>query len=113
LTGVELKHGVGYVPPPPEDYEQVSERLEATRRAAEPRGEPEPEVPVPAVPRLGDAQLDAYALGEFLHHSATERRRKLLRIAGQADAHEYARSLHPSERLVALRSFAREAIEGS
>ena len=50
-------------------------------------------------------------LGEFLHHSATERTRKLLRISGQADAHEYARSLHPHERLLALRSFAREVIE--
>ena len=58
-----------------------------------------------------DAQVDGFVLGEFLHHSATERTRKLLRISGQADAHEYARSLHPHERLLALRSFAREVIE--
>ena len=66
----------------------------------------------PAGPaRLNDAQLDGYVLGEFLFHSASERSRQLLRITGQADAHEYARSLHPHERLAALRSFAREVIE--
>ena len=31
LTGVELKYGVGYVPPPPENYAEVSERLDAAR----------------------------------------------------------------------------------
>ena len=31
--------------------------------------------------------------------------------AGRPTSHEYARSLHPHERLIALRSFAREAIE--
>ena len=35
----------------------------------------------------------------------------MLRITGEADAHEYARSLHPGERLSALRSIAREVIE--
>ena len=69
----------------------------------------------PSAPRATtarrDAQVDGFVLGEFLHHSATERTRKLLRITGQADAHEYARSLHPHERLLALRSFAREVIE--
>ena len=37
----------------------------------------------------------------------------MLRIDGEADAHEYARSLHPAERLAALRSLAREAIEAA
>ena len=37
-------------------------------------------------------------------HSATPRTQKLLRITGEADAHEYARSLRPHERLPALRS---------
>ena len=60
-----------------------------------------------------DADLDGYVLGAFLFHSATDRRRKQLRIAGEADAHEYARSLHPAERLAALRSLAREAIEAA
>jgi hypothetical protein len=60
---------------------------------------------------LGDAEVDAFILGAFLHHSATPRTKKLLRITGEADAHEYARSLRPHERLSALRSFAREAID--
>jgi ParB/RepB/Spo0J family partition protein len=119
LSGVELKYGVGYVPPPPEGYAEYSDRLDAAARAAngtpqrEERDEPPPPTRAPEPVHDGptDAQVDAYVLGEFLHHSATERTRKLLRISGQADAHEYARSLHPHERLLALRSFAREVIE--
>ena len=123
LSGVELKYGVGYVPPPPEGYAEYSDRLDAAARAANgkpPREEREddgyePPPPAKAASPLPDgptdAQVDAYVLGEFLHHSASERTRKLLRISGQADAHEYARSLHPHERLLALRSFAREVIE--
>ena len=112
LSGVELKYGVGYVPPPPENYAEVSDRLDAARRSAEPRppreerddhdepaAAPAPR-PAPAADGPSDAQLDGFVLGEFLHHSATERTRKLLRISGQADAHEYARSLHPHERLL-------------
>lgn len=130
LTGVELKYGVGYVPPPPENYAEVSDRLDAAARAAatgpraersegdddyEPTSSTTSETLPPMEPagpaRLNDAQLDGYVLGEFLFHSASERSRQLLRITGQADAHEYARSLHPHERLAALRSFAREVIE--
>jgi ParB family transcriptional regulator, chromosome partitioning protein len=122
LSGIELKYGVGYVPPPPENYAETSERLDAARRAAaqaprEPRDDREQRedfaAPAPRPQRSGpsDADLDGYVLGAFLFHSATDRRRKQLRIAGEADAHEYARSLHPHERLLALRSFAREVIE--
>ena len=67
--------------------------------------------PASGPPRVSDADVDGFVLGAFLHHSATERTRKLLRISGEADAHEYARSLHPGERLAALRSIAREVIE--
>jgi ParB/RepB/Spo0J family partition protein len=120
LSGIELKYGVGYVPPPPENYQETSDRLDAARRAAaetprEPREERDDyEAPKPAPARSGpsDADLDGYVLGAFLFHSATDRRRKQLRISGEADAHEYARSLHPHERLIALRSLAREVIEG-
>jgi hypothetical protein len=122
LSGIELKYGVGYVPPPPENYQETSDRLDAARRAAseapreprEERDDSEAPAPAPALTRSGptDGDLDGYVLGAFLFHSATDRRRKALRIAGEADAHEYARSLHPSERLLALRSLAREAIEG-
>jgi ParB/RepB/Spo0J family partition protein len=118
LSGIELKYGVGYVPPPPENYQETSDRLDAARRAAseaprEERDDDEAPAPAPAPARSGptDADLDGYVLGAFLFHSATDRRRKQLRISGEADAHEYARSLHPHERLIALRSLAREAIE--
>jgi ParB/RepB/Spo0J family partition protein len=118
LSGVELKYGVGHVPPPPESYAEISGRLDAARRAAEkPPREERGDVPIPAraaslaPPRISDADVDGYVLGAFLFHSATERSRKLLRIAGEADAHEYARSLHPHERLAALRSLAREVLE--
>jgi ParB/RepB/Spo0J family partition protein len=128
LSGIELKYGVGYVPPPPENYAEVSDRLDAARREAarapreerddydpsEPAREPEFRAPSQtAAPRLSDADIDGYVLGAFLFHSATDRSRKLLRITGEADAHEYARSLHPHERLAALRSLAREVIEGA
>jgi hypothetical protein len=117
LSGIELKYGVGYVPPPPENYQETSDGLDAAGRAAAetPRGPRDDyEAPTPVAPaRSGpsDADLDGYVLGAFLFHSAPDRRRKQLRIAGEADAHEYARSLHPGERLIALRSLAREAIE--
>jgi ParB/RepB/Spo0J family partition protein len=121
----ELKYGVGYVPPPPENYEEISARLDAAARAAEraprePREERDPDAqPIPSsppssaagFPRISDADVDGFILGAFLHHSASARTRKVLRITGEADAHEYARSLHPGERLAALRSIAREVIE--
>ena len=125
LSSTELKFGVGYVPPPPANYEEISDRLDAARReAAQARTERierdedddyEPTsssaAPEATSYRVSDADVDGYVLGTFLMHGATERTRKLLRISGEADAHEYARSLHPGERLAALRSLAREAIE--
>jgi ParB/RepB/Spo0J family partition protein len=123
LTGVELKYGVGYVPPLAENHQQVADEMNAPRR--EPRDDYDPREPSPepefysappsttAPTRLSDADVDGYILGAFLFHSATERSRKVLRITGEADAHEYARSLHPAERLAALRSLAREAIEAA
>ena len=123
LTGVELKYGVGYVPPLADDHQQVADEMNAPRR--EPRDDYDPREPSPepefysappsttAVSRISDADVDGYILGAFLFHSATERSRKVLRITGEADAHEYARSLHPAERLAALRSLAREAIEAA
>src|SRR3954449_2176432 len=41
LSGIELKYGVGYVPPPPENYDEVSDRLDAARREAPPPPPPE------------------------------------------------------------------------
>jgi len=133
INTTELKFGAGYVPPPPENYAEISDRLDAARREAakpQPREERdedyadvdrEPSSSTPLSVRLNDepivtsgptdAELDAFVLGAFLHHTAAPRTKKLLRITGEADAHEYARSLRPHERLPALRSFAREAIE--
>lgn len=126
LSGVELKYGVGYVPPLADDHQRVADELDAARREAgrqrddydprEPSPEPEHYSAPPsttAPQRISDADVDGYILGAFLFHSATERSRKVLRISGEADAHEYARSLHPAERLAALRSLAREAIEAA
>ena len=56
LSGVELKYGVGYVPPPPEGYAEYSDRLDAAARAANgkpPREdvyEPPPPAPSPPTP---------------------------------------------------------------
>jgi ParB/RepB/Spo0J family partition protein len=121
LSSTELKFGVGYVPPAPESYAETSDRLDAARQAAaaQPREREEREEQAgfePASrpdPRPGDAELDGFVLGAFLFHAATPRSRELLRIASQADAHAYARSLHPHERLPALRSFAREALDAT
>src|SRR5262249_26478773 len=66
-----------------------------------------------SAPRISDADVDGFILGAFLFHSATERSRKVLRITGEADAHEYARSLNPGERLAALRALAREALQAT
>lgn len=135
INTTELKFGAGYVPPPPENYAEISDRLDAARReAAKPQpkeerdedwsekdDDPPAVASTPVSVRLNDepigtggptdAELDAFVLGAFLHHSAAPRTKKLLRITGEADAHEYARSLRPHERLPALRSFAREAID--
>jgi ParB family transcriptional regulator, chromosome partitioning protein len=123
LSGVELKYGVGYVPPLAPDHQEVADRMNGAERR--PRDDYDPSEPSPepefysappsttAPPRISDADVDGYILGAFLFHSATERSRKVLRITGEADAHEYARSLQPSERLAALRSLAREAIEAA
>jgi ParB/RepB/Spo0J family partition protein len=123
LTGVELKYGVGYVPPLADDHQKVADEMNGARR--EPRDDYDPREPSPepefysappsttTTQRISDADVDGYILGAFLFHSATERSRKVLRITGEADAHEYARSLHPAERLAALRSLAREAIEAA
>ena len=123
LSGVELKYGVGYVPPPPEGYAEYSDRLDAAARAAERQ----------AAPRGARGRLRATAAGQGCGAAPrrpdrrTGRRLRARRVPApqrhrahpQAAAHlrpgrlrhEYARSLHPHERLLALRSFAREVIE--
>jgi ParB/RepB/Spo0J family partition protein len=60
--------------------------------------------------RPREADLDAFLLGVFLFHAATDHRRAVLRITDEADAHRYARSLLPDERLPALRALAAEVL---
>jgi ParB/RepB/Spo0J family partition protein len=62
---------------------------------------------------LRTAEVDAYLLGVFLHRAATDRQRAVLRITSEADAHSYAASLRPQERLAALRSLAAEMLEAA
>ncbi len=143
LSPAELKHGVGYVPPPPPGYVERARGLDEARvrpprdpderdddpdpaqrdwdGPADPRGEVRasrgarepgrPEEPR-ADGRPTDADLDAFLLGVFLFNAAPERRRAVLRITDEADAHRYARSLRPAERLPALRALAAEVLRG-
>jgi ParB/RepB/Spo0J family partition protein len=54
--------------------------------------------------------LDAYLVGLLLTRLATDERRAALRLSGAGDAHGYAFSLRPQERLAALRSLAAEIL---
>jgi len=144
LTGGELKHGVGYVPPPPPGYDERARALDEARvrpprdpdernddpdpaqRDWDGRGEVRASRGNAARPgegaggageggaggRPSDADLDAFLLGVFLFNAAPARRRAVLRIADEADAHRYARSLRPAERLPALRALAAEVLRG-
>src|SRR4051794_8168400 len=79
LSGVELKYGVGYVPPLASDHDEVADRMEAERRR--PRDDYDPSEPTPeptayatppsttTPPRISDADVDGYVLGAFLFHS--------------------------------------------
>jgi ParB/RepB/Spo0J family partition protein len=134
LSGAELKHGVGYVPPPPAGYDELSRGLDEARfrpprdpddrnddpeqrdweSSADPSGpvrvERRDRGPQSEEQRLREADLDGYLLGMVLFRAASDRRRSVLRIASQEDAHRYAFSLRPAERLSALRSLAAEVL---
>jgi ParB/RepB/Spo0J family partition protein len=133
VSGAELKHGVGYVPPPPEDYDALSRDLDEARfrpsrdpddrnddaeqrdwesdGAGGPAHMPERlHAAADGSRRLVAEELDAYLLGVFLARAASDHRRAVLRIHSEADAHTYALSLRPTERLAALRSLAAEVI---
>jgi ParB/RepB/Spo0J family partition protein len=137
LTGAELKHGVGYVPPAPDNYDETSRQLDEARWTA-PRdpdarnddpdqrdwesGRSGPSGSGAVTPmsaaggsaredsRIAAADLDAYLLGVFLWNSSSDHRRTVLRIASESDAHTYAFSLLPQERLDVLRSLAAEMV---
>lgn len=129
LSGAALKHGVGYVPPPPDNYDALSRGLDEVRfrPARDPDERNDDASPdfapsqtpgrlraaesAPTHPRhLVAEELDAYLLGVFLARAASDHRRAVLRIHSEADAHTYALSLRPTERLAALRSLAAEVI---
>lgn len=134
VTSAELKHGVGYVPPAPDNYDELSRNLDDARF----RGPRDPDdrygdaddeqrdwesnvLPNPAAradagaatERTGPSaeSLDAYLLGILLWRGAPDKRREVLRITDEADAHRYALGLRPHERLPALRMLAAEMLE--
>ena len=127
LSGVELKYGVGYVPPPPENYEEVSDRLDAARRdgRAGPRDDYDPSEPAPEPAYSAPPSHDA-------RRRAIERRRRRrlrprrLPLSLRHRAHAQAAADHgrggrarvralaaPGRAPRALRSLAREAIEAA
>jgi ParB/RepB/Spo0J family partition protein len=130
LTPAQLKHGVGYVPPPPENYDELSRGLDEARfrpprdpddrnddpeqrdweSGADPSGPVHAERTGDGERRVRDADLDGYLLGMVLFRAADDRRRSVLRITSEADAYQYAFSLRPAERLTALRSLAAEVL---
>jgi ParB/RepB/Spo0J family partition protein len=145
ITGGALKLGVGYVPPKPKNYDELSRKLDEARWAAG-RGEGDggrddgstgvgaeqrdweaagdgatrgggrlgavagaASAP-PAAGRAGGGlppeDLDAYVLGLVLGRLAPSEHRAALHIADVREAHRYALSLAPRERLGVLRALA-------
>lgn len=138
ITGGSLKLGVGYVPPKPKDYEETSRKLDEARwaakdrrgdddadqrdwdansaeRAARDRGAPAAAPRAPqrdgqALPAVEPEDLDAYLLGLLLDQLASAERLSALGIRHEGDAHSYAFSLRPHERLGILRTLAAELL---
>src|SRR4051812_38136694 len=140
LSSTALKLGVGYVPPKPKDYDELSRKLDEARWAAAresdrpardadaeqrdwdangevrasrgPAGAGATSSPRPGAPapRVQNEDLDAYVLGLVLARVATQEHRVALGIAGHDAAQEYAFSLHPNERLSVLRTLAGELL---
>jgi ParB/RepB/Spo0J family partition protein len=139
LSSNALKLGVGYVPPKPKDYDELSRKLDEARwAAARDSDKPGPDAEqrdwdadgevrasdrrpgvgangttprrgAPA-PRVQNEDLDAYVLGLVLARVATQEHRVALGIAGHEAAQDYAFSLHPNERLSVLRALAGELL---
>jgi ParB/RepB/Spo0J family partition protein len=145
ITGGALKLGVGYVPPKPKNYDELSRKLDEARWA-EGRGDGDGgrddgssgvgaeqrdweaagdgaargggrlgavAGAAPAPPGAGRAggglppeDLDAYVLGLVLGRLAPAEHRAALHIADVREAHRYALSLAPRERLDVLRALA-------
>jgi ParB/RepB/Spo0J family partition protein len=138
ITGGALKLGVGYVPPKPKDYDELSRQLDQARwNAARESDRPDAaqrdweaggdvvarDQRAPATtraeragatpggrPRVRPEDLDGYVLGLVLSRVATQEQRAALGIAGHAAAQDYAFSLHPNERLPVLRALAEELL---
>jgi ParB/RepB/Spo0J family partition protein len=140
LSSTALKLGVGYVPPKPKDYDELSRKLDEARWAAAresdrpardadaeqrdwdangevrasrgPAGAGATSSPRAGAPapRVQNEDLDAYVLGLVLARVATQEHRVALGIAGHDAAQEYAFSLHPNERLSVLRTLAGELL---
>jgi ParB/RepB/Spo0J family partition protein len=147
ITNSILKKGVGYQPPKPKDYDQLSRQLDESRwavadaaaadrrdgaeqrewEAARPAGSVAAGGPGPAgaisgplrtdipefsaapagadgAPALTAEEVDGYLLGLILANAVPPQQRSAMGIASEADAHAYAFSLRPEERLGVLRS---------
>lgn len=134
ITGGSLKLGVGHVPPKPKDYEEQSRKLDEARWAEKDRRDDADQrdwdanspdraaregrglVTAPraleraARPTPEPEELDAYLLGLLLDQLASAERLGALGIREDGDAHAYAFSLRPHERLGILRTLAGELL---
>ncbi len=134
ITGGSLKLGVGYVPPKPKDYDEQSRKLDEARWAGKDRrpddgadqrdwdaNSPDraarersptaaPERRGRPLPTPEPEELDAYLLGLLLDQLASAERLSALGIRDEGDAHGYAFSLLPHERLGILRTLAGELL---
>ena len=115
LSGAALRQGVGSVAPPRDPDERNDDPERHDWEPASSGGGVTPIRPSAAQSAVGGGRiapedLDAYLLGVVLWNSSTDHRRKVLRIGSEADAHEYAFSLLPQERLDVLRSLAAEML---
>jgi ParB/RepB/Spo0J family partition protein len=134
ITGGALKLGVGYVPPPPKDYDEQSRKLDQARwqaardsdagdagpRDGEDRAAPrslitraDESTDAPwrdARPDVRGEELDAYLLGLVLARLAGPALRGALGIVGPDAAYAYAFSVAAPERLGVLRTVASELL---
>ena len=74
LSGVELKYGVGYVPPPPENYDEVADRLDAARREAARGRARSATTTTPRSPRPSRSRRAAVHDGRAAHQRRRRRR---------------------------------------
>ncbi len=146
ITNSLLKKGVGYQPPKPKNYDELSQQLDRSRWAAADHataaraegadqrdwessgsgntgGGVGSHPPVTGPGRSGDADraagvradltaedIDGYLLGTILSRVVSPAQRSSMGIASEEDAHGYAFSLRPQERLGVLRTLGAQLL---